>query len=64
MRNHFRTWILFGVLSAIFIGMGSILSRPYMVTFALIALTMNVCAYGFSDRLMLAVRHAREIAPT
>lgn len=61
MGNHFRTWILLGTLSAIFIGIGGMLGRPYMVMFALVALALNFGSYWFSDRMVLAIHRAREI---
>lgn len=31
MGNHFRTWILLGTVSAIFIGLGGMLGKSYMI---------------------------------
>jgi heat shock protein HtpX len=61
MGNHFRTWILLGTLSAIFIGIGGMLGKPQMILFALVALALNFGAYWFSDRMVLAIHRAREI---
>lgn len=63
MRNHFKTWILLGTLSAIFIGIGGMLGTSYMILFAFIAMAVNFGAYWFSDRIVLAIHRAREISP-
>lgn len=62
MRNHFKTWILLGTLSAIFIGIGGMLGESYMITFAVIAAALNLGAYWFSDRIVLAIHRARELS--
>lgn len=63
MRNHFKTFILLGTLSAIFIAVGGMFGKSYLLSFALLALIFNVAAYWFSDRLVLALHRVREIAP-
>jgi heat shock protein HtpX len=63
MRNHFKTCILLGTLSGIFIAMGGLLGKSYLLSFAVLVLIFNVAAYWFSDRLVLALHRVREIAP-
>jgi heat shock protein HtpX len=63
MRNHFKTFILLGTLSAIFVTMGGLLGKPYLLSFAVLAPILNIAAYWFSDRLVLALHGVREIAP-
>jgi heat shock protein HtpX len=63
MRNHFKTFILLGTLSAIFIAVGGMLGKPYLIAFAVLALGFNFAAYWFSDRIVLALHRVREIAP-
>src|ERR1700739_3116611 len=63
MRNHFKTFILLGTLSAIFIAVGGLLGKSYLLAFAGLALIFNVAAYWFSDRLVLALHRVREIPP-
>jgi heat shock protein HtpX len=63
MRNHFTTFILLGTLSAIFIAMGGMLGKSYLLSFAVLALIFTFAAYWFSDRLVLALHRVREIAP-
>jgi heat shock protein HtpX len=63
MRNHFKTFILLGTLSAIFIAVGGMLGKPYLIAFAVLALGFNFAAYWFSDLIVLALHRVREIAP-
>ena len=63
MRNHFKTYILLGTLSAIFIAIGGLLGKSYLIPFAVLALAFNFAAYWFSDRIVLALHRVREIAP-
>ena len=63
MRNHFKTFILLGTLSAIFIAVGGLLGQSYLLAFAGLALGFNFVAYWFSDRIVLALHRVREIAP-
>jgi heat shock protein HtpX len=63
MRNHFKTWMLLGTLGAVFVAIGGMLGKPYMITFAVVAVASNFAAYWFSDRLVLAIHRGQEIAP-
>jgi heat shock protein HtpX len=63
MRNHFKTFILLGTLSAILIAIGGMLGKSFLLPFAVLALAFNFAAYWFSDRLVLALHRVREIAP-
>jgi heat shock protein HtpX len=63
MRNQVKTWILLGTLSAIFITLGGMIGESYMVAFTIMALAMNFGTYWFSDRIVLTLHRAREIAP-
>jgi heat shock protein HtpX len=63
MRNHFKTFILLGTLSAIFIAIGGMLGKSFLLPFAVLALVFNFAVYWFSDRLVLALHRVREIAP-
>ena len=60
--NQAKTFFLMVVLTIIFVALGSIIggqSGAY-VMFA-IALVMNLVTYWFSDRIVLAMYHAREV---
>lgn len=63
MLNQVKTIVLLGVLSALLIGVAGALA-PSAVPLAVgLALLMNVGAYLFSDRLLLASHGARDLAP-
>lgn len=68
MINQLKTILLLGTLSALLIGFGGWLGAGYLYLFAGLALLLNVGAYFFSDRLVLAMHQAqplsREEAPT
>jgi len=60
--NTFRTALLFIALTAILLIVGYLIGGRGGVTFAFImALIMNFGSYWFSDKLVLAIYHAREI---
>jgi heat shock protein HtpX len=63
MRNDFKAFILLGTLSAIFIAVGGLLGKSYLIPFTALALGFNFTAYWFSDRILLALHRVREIAP-
>ena len=63
MRNQLKTILLLGALSALVIGIGGAVAPRYIPVFAGLALVMNLGAYFFSDRIVLAMHHTREIDP-
>jgi heat shock protein HtpX len=63
MTNQIRTILLLGVLSAVLIGFGSMLGPGTFYLFTALAVVMNVGAYFFSDRIVLKMNGAREVAP-
>src|SRR5690349_7191393 len=63
MKNQLKTVLLLGVLSAILIGIGGSLGPGYLYFFTALALLMNLGAYFFSDRIVLAMHRAQEIPP-
>lgn len=62
MNNQIKTIFLMGVLSAILIGIGGAIGNSYLYGFTALALILNLGAYFFSDRLVLSLHRAREIA--
>lgn len=64
MNNQLKTVALLGILSALLVGIGSLLGPGFVYAFAALALIMNVGAYFFSDRLVLRMHGARELAAT
>lgn len=62
MLNQLKTVILLGALSAALIALGGVLGTTALYLFTALALVMNLGAYFFSDRLVLAMHHAKEVA--
>lgn len=62
MRNHLKTFVLLGALSALLVGVGGALAPQHLGLFALLALGMNLGAYFFSDKLVLAMSRAQPLA--
>jgi heat shock protein HtpX len=61
--NQVKTIALLGVLSAILILIGRAVSPGAMWIFGGMAVAMNLAAYFFSDRLVLAMSRARPLQP-
>ena len=64
MKNQLKTIILLGSLSALVIAVGALVAPGYLYLFGALAVAMNLGAYFFSDRIVLRMHHAREIAPS
>jgi heat shock protein HtpX len=60
MTNQFKTILLLGMLSAVLIGFGSLLSPSLFYAMTAFAVVLNLGAYFFSDRLVLRLHGARE----
>ena len=63
MNNQLKTVALLASLSALVIGLGALVAPGHLALFAVLALAMNLGAYFFSDRLVLAMHRAREVSP-
>ena len=64
MTSQLKTLLLLSLLSAIIIALGGLLGGRAGVVFAFgLALIMNVGSYWFSDRIVLSMYSARELAP-
>jgi heat shock protein HtpX len=63
MKNQLKTVFLLTALSAVLVAVGGALGPGYLYGFTALALLMNFGAYFFSDRLVLAMHRAREVAP-
>lgn len=59
--NQIKTISLFGILSAILIGIGGLLGPTYLIGFTLLAVVMNVGMYFYSDRIVLKMHQAQEL---
>jgi len=62
MANRLKTFFLLGLLTVIFVLIGSIWGRGGMITALLIALAMNWISYFFSDKIVLAMYRAKELS--
>lgn len=64
MKNQIKTVLLLTALSALFLGIGHMLGGRAGMGYALIlSLVMNLGAYWFSDKLVLAMHRAQPIGP-
>lgn len=63
IKNHLKTLVLLGALSALVVGLGGVIAPSSLYLFAALALAMNLGAYFFSDRLILKMHGAREVSP-
>ena len=61
--NQLKTVLLLGILSAILVGVGGALGSNALGVSIVLALVMNLGAYFFSDRIVLAMHRAQELAP-
>ncbi len=61
--NQLKTLLLLGVLAALLVGLGGVIDPRFVHLYAAMALLMNLGAYFFSDRIVLAMHRAREVAP-
>jgi heat shock protein HtpX len=61
--NQLKTVLLLGILSAILVGIGGALGTNALGISIVLALVMNVGAYFFSDRIVLAMHRAQELSP-
>lgn len=62
MTNQVKTILLLGVLSAVLVAFGGMLGPGYLYLFTGLAVLVNLGAYFFSDRIVLAMHQAREVA--
>ena len=63
MKNQVKTIVLMGALAALLVGVGALVAPGYLYLFGALALAINLAAYFFSDRIVLRLHHAREVAP-
>ncbi len=63
LNNQLKTILLLGVLSAVLIAVGGALGTNALYAATALALLLNVGAYFFSDRIVLRLHGAQEIAP-
>ena len=64
MTSQIKTVLLLALLSAIIIMLGGLMGGRTGVIFAFgLALIMNVGSYWYSDKIVLSMYRARELAP-
>ncbi len=63
MLNQLKTVVLLGALSALLVGVGGAVAPQSLTLFVVLALAMNLGAYFFSDRIVLAMSRAQEVSP-
>lgn len=62
MLNQLKTIFLLGVLTALLLAVGAVLSPEHTSVFLILAAVMNLGAYFFSDRMVLRISGAREVS--
>lgn len=60
--NQTKTVLLLGALSALIVGVAAAFAPEQVYLFAALAAAMNLGAYFFSDRIVLAMHGAREVS--
>jgi heat shock protein HtpX len=63
LKNQLKTVLLLGSLSAILVLIGALVSPAMVWIMGIVAVLMNLGAYFFSDRLVLAMNRAHEVGP-
>lgn len=61
--NQLKTVLLLGVLTTVLVALGGMLGEGYMVGALVLAMVLDLGAYFFSDRVVLAMHRAREVDP-
>lgn len=64
MKNHLKTFLLLGTLTALLVGIGGVLGGAWTWIALAMAVLLNVGAYFFSDSLVLKMSGAVEVSPT
>jgi heat shock protein HtpX len=63
MKNRLKTVLLLGALSGMLIGLGAALGGGFLHASLVMAALLNLGAWFFSDRIVLALSRARELPP-
>ncbi len=61
MANRMKTYFLLGLLTVLFVLIGSIWGKQGMITAFIFAIAMNWISYFFSDKIVLAMYRAKPI---
>src|SRR6266571_4773895 len=63
MKNRLKTVLLLGALSGMLVGLGAALGGGFLHASLVMAALLNLGAWFFSDRIVLALSRARELPP-
>src|SRR6267378_3484086 len=63
MKNRLKTVLLLGALSGMLVGLGAALGGGFLHASLAMAALLNLGAWFFSDRIVLAMSRARELPP-
>jgi heat shock protein HtpX len=63
VRNQLKTFALLAALSALLVAIGGAFGKSYAIGAFAMAMIMNLGAYFFSDRVVLALHRARQLSP-
>jgi len=63
MKNRLKTVLLLGALSGMLVGLGAALGGGFLHASLVMAAVLNLGAWFFSDRIVLALSRARELPP-
>src|SRR5262245_46677010 len=61
LMNQLKSFLLLGILTALLVGIGGALAPNALPIFLVIALLMNLGAWFFSDKMVLAMSHAQPV---
>lgn len=62
-KNQLKTILMLGALSAVLVGVGSLIGPGWAWIMLAVSLAMNLGAYFFSDKIVMRMHGARELAP-
>jgi heat shock protein HtpX len=62
MKNQLKTILLMGAFTALLVGFGALVAPGYLYGFGALALLLNLGAYFYSDRVILRMSRAKEVA--
>jgi len=63
MWNNVKTALLLGGMVALFVAIGGLIGKEFLLPFLLIGIVMNVGAFLFSDRIAIAAMRGQKVEP-
>ena len=61
--NRLKTFLLLGIITALLVTAGGLMGGAWLAGAAVLAFALNLGAYFWSDKLVLRLQRARELAP-